>query len=301
MHWTMLLLSNFLTAAQLIAQQGPVMMHRPEPTVTIPSGRAVSLPLQSLQGRPIVEVALNGKGPFKFLLDTGAGLTLVSLDVAQQLKLPVEAETRVGSPVNPEGVPGKIVRVDRATVGEVEISGITAIALDFSHLFAGVDVPRGILSAAMFRGFLLTLDYPQNKMVIAKGELPPADAAEIFEYKLEQQLPTVPLSVAGLTVEVHLDSGSPGGITLPGSYIDRLPLVAKPVAAGVMKVMEASYPLTTAKLNGEVKLGHHVFDHPDLRFGDALPIGNIGYEILRHFQLILDTGNHRLRLSAPEH
>jgi hypothetical protein len=246
--------------------------------------------------KPVVDVQINGKGPYRFYLDTGAQGSVLDQGLADELKLAAVGETRVGSPGG-KGLPAKQVRLDRVEVGGAVLHGVPAVSFDRTFLARGKDSPRGVLSAATFPGFLVTLDYPQSRLVILPGQLPAPDGARVFGYDAKRPLPEIRLSVSGREVNVHLDSGSPGGITLPLELAKHLPLASKPVEVGRGKRVDQDVIIWGAKLNGQVKLGKYVLDNPDLRFQDIRNApGHVGYEFLRRFAVTLDALHHRIQL-----
>jgi hypothetical protein len=256
----------------------------------------VSVPLHWFMRKPVVEVKINGKGPFRLYLDTGAQGSVLDERLADELQLPVVGEARVSSPGG-KGLPGKRVRLDRVDVGDAVLSTVPAVAFSRSHLDAGKDTPRGVLSAGIFPGFLVTLDYPESRLQIRRGELPAADGQRVFAYDAKRPLPEIRLSVAGKEVSVHLDSGSPGGIMLPLELAKGLPLAAKPVEIGRGRRVDQEIIIWGAKLNGQVKLGKYVLENPDLHFQDIPKApGHIGYDVLRRFAVTVDAKNHRLQL-----
>lgn len=44
--------------------------------------------MDNIGGRPLVNVMINGKGPYPFILDTGASITAVDPDLIKELALP---------------------------------------------------------------------------------------------------------------------------------------------------------------------------------------------------------------------
>ena len=67
---------------------GPEMRNPAEPKVSIPAG-TVSMPMLDFGGRPGVNVRINGKGPFAFMVDTGTSQTVIDSNLATELSLPV--------------------------------------------------------------------------------------------------------------------------------------------------------------------------------------------------------------------
>src|SRR5262249_39914903 len=158
------------------------------------------------QKKPVVEVKINGKGPYRFFLDTGAQGCVLDQELADDLKLPVLGEGQISSPGG-KGLAAKKVRLDRLEGGDAVRSAVPAYAFDRSQLYKAKDAPRGVLSAGIFPRFLVTLDYPQSRFVIRRGQLPAPDGASVFAYDAKRPLPEIRLSVADQEVTVHLDSG----------------------------------------------------------------------------------------------
>lgn len=82
----------------------------------------------------VVPVMIGGKGPYDFVVDTGATLTCVAESLADELSLP-----------EPRGVFGRgatlggsgsmrLVQVDSLRIGETEATNVTACAIDLSQL-----------------------------------------------------------------------------------------------------------------------------------------------------------------------
>jgi hypothetical protein len=292
-----------LGLGMLAAGEPPAVPEKSSPPKVELRTDEVSVPTHWFGKRPVVEVKINEKGPYRLILDTGAQGSVLDRDLADELKLPAAGEARVASPGG-KGAPAKQVRLDRVEVGDAVLSAVPAVAFDRLFPDRGKDVPRGVLSASLFPGFLVTLDYPQSRLVIRRGELPAPDGARVFAYDAKRPLPEIRLSIAGREVDLHLDSGAPGGIMLPLALAERLPLASKPVEVARGKRVDQDVVILGARLNGQVKVGRYVLENPELRFQDIADApGHVGYEFLRRFAVTLDAANHRIRLvegTAPD-
>jgi aspartyl protease len=274
------------------------IMHRsPPPPERVELHTAkTAVPMELFGGRPVVGVHINGRGPFPFILDTGAGGTVVSRELARELGLPDRGQTLAGRPGASAPVPAMVTRIDRLELGEAQVSGLFAVALDLSTVLTGDQAPRGVLSAASFAGLLITFDYPKRRVELRAGELPAADGDTIFGWEAGDPLPAVPIRLNDLTLKVDLDSGSASGITLPQKYADVLRLKSKPVAARGEKTVDGESKASVATLDGAAKLGRFAISNPRIRFVEGIPIGKIGDEVLQEFVVTLDSKNRRIRL-----
>jgi aspartyl protease len=274
----------------MAAQGHPMGPHRaPAPSAIHVPEEGASVPMLDWGGRPVVEVTIDGKGPYRFILDTGAHMTVIDEAVNEELSLP-ESE----SPMGPA------VRIGALRFGEIAVQGLVAAVRPLHGLLQGDNAPRGVLSAASFPGYLLVLDFPGRRIALRQGALDAADARTTFSYEASEELPTVPVTVAGTTTRVHLDTGSPEGLTLPTRFLKPLPLKGEPRSVGKARTHMGEYPISAAQVAGPIALGTFALDLPEVSFSDVAPgpvppIGQIGYEVLRRFVVTFDSKNRRIR------
>jgi hypothetical protein len=264
------------------------------PRRTAPAG-AVVVPFELFSNTPVIDVHINGKGPFRMFLDTGAQGSAIDASLAKELDLPVKGKAGITSPGG-QPMPADLVAIDTVRVGSFERANATAVSFDRLGLH-GPGAPRGVFSAnAFFEGYLLTLDYSQQQLWIYTGELPAANGQDVFEYSATERLPVVPLQVGGKAFRLHLDSGASGGFTLPLDAAKDLPLDAAPREVGRGRRVDREVVIYGATLKGTVTLGRFTFDNPGLTFNEGIDVGHVGYAVLKDFAITLDKKNRRIRL-----
>jgi len=135
-----------------------------EPVAAIKDpARAYEIPFQPFYGLMLVEGHVNGQGPFRFLVDSGATSTVLSNDLFNSLKIPVFS-TAVVSCVGGTGKTGtKLAKVEKLKIGELEISNLPISSFD-NTIFA--ELIDGVLSTADLADFLITLDYPDRRILL---------------------------------------------------------------------------------------------------------------------------------------
>ncbi|MCI0424017.1 MAG: aspartyl protease family protein, partial [Acidobacteria bacterium] len=143
-------------------------------TVADPA-RSYDIPFQPFYGLMLVEGFVNGEGPFRFLVDSGATSTVLSNALFDSLKIPV-LSTAVVSCVGGTGKTGtKLAKVEKFKVGDLEISNLPVSSFD-NTIFA--ELIDGVLSTADLADFLITLDYPDRRILLApRPSKPPAKPA----------------------------------------------------------------------------------------------------------------------------
>ncbi len=238
-------------------------------------------------GRPVVEVTINNKGPYRFIFDTGAAVSVIDTSVAAELSL--------------EGAP----KIQELRIGNVVIRDLAVFVNPISQMLGGGDVPRGVLNASSFPGNLVTIDYPAKRIAFRKGALADPDHKQIFNYD-PADLPSVPVKVAGREITVHLDTGAPYTLALPTKYMKEIPLSHPAEQKGSAKTHAGLMPVFVATLEGDISIGDFKLPQRELHFTDVVPFGSsepkgqFGAEGLQSFVLILDSLNHRLRLERGE-
>jgi predicted aspartyl protease len=111
------------------------------------------------------EVSINGQGPFKFLIDTGATQTVVGEKVATRLGLKKIA-SNVMHGVGGEGkLDSAVMRADSLKVGDVTIKNIPLGTLSNPLLETVLD---GIIGTPMLADFVMTIDYPKGQLELAR-------------------------------------------------------------------------------------------------------------------------------------
>jgi len=275
-----------------------VHMRAPAFTCELASDSVV-VPIHLVGGHVLVDVKIGGKGPFRFVFDTGAGGSVMDLAFAKAQGLALGEEAMVGSP-NGAGRPGRMVKLDTLRVGGLTLHGMTSIAFDGLPFPPGPDAPRGVIGPYGMTGLLVTLDYPRGRLVFRRGALPAPDSSEIFAWDRTRPLPEIPVTLAGKRLAVHLDSGAPGGVSVPIAFERQLPMAGPLVEMGRAKTVDREIMVRGAKLNGDLVLGRWTLEKPTVRFSDVLrDVGNIGAEILSQFSITIDPANARLRLAGP--
>jgi hypothetical protein len=288
-----------LATGLVSAQPMPGDRESPPERVELASSE-VTVPFRMEKGRPVIDLAINGKGPYAFVLDTGAGGTVLGADLVRELALPTAGEVRIGDPINPHAIAASLVRMERVTLGGAVFTGVAATSMENSgfpeHLGA-----RGVLGMPVFAELLLTLDYGRRQIRIGRGELPAPDGKEIVSSRPSPGPIRVAITVGSLELDADLDTGSPGTVSLPDKYMDQLPLEGKPVEVGHARTVSAEFVVYGATLKGTLRIAGHRLENPSLRF-NPLPNANIGNEVLQRFVLTIDQKTHRIQLregSAP--
>ena len=191
-----------LALALLIAD--PVILGA-SPAPPVAPGDAEILQGQAdLNDRMTVDVALDGTGPYRFLIDTGSQRTVVSTALAGNLGLEKGPEVRVVSMAGSDSV--ATAKVDTLGFGSRELYGLVVPLLENRHI--GAD---GILGTDSLQNQRVLLDFTQNTIAIgSRRELGGSSGYEIVvrARKRSGRLIMTNATIDGIRVDVVVDTGA---------------------------------------------------------------------------------------------
>jgi hypothetical protein len=246
---------------------------------------------------PVVEVQLNGQGPFAFMLDTGAGMQAdIDTSVAQRLNLRSTGRAISGDPSGQNDRELMTATIDTLTIGKAEFRQVTALVRPqrITKDYPNID---GILGFALFTDYLLTLDYPAMQLTLSRGNLPSANRADILNFELENRIPVIELAIGKLRVRAHVDSGNfVAGFILPEEIVEQLQLLSAPVTVGSARSVSNRIELKQVQLRDTIRIGNFDFPQPTVQF-PALSDTNVGFKVLREFIVTFDQKNRRMKLA----
>jgi predicted aspartyl protease len=243
---------------------------------------------------PAVEVMVNGKGPYLFLLDTGAaGVGRIDSSLEEEIKLPQVGEARGGdgSGQNTRAMP--IYRAESLRVGDYVVTGANLASRSYNR--PGETPIRGILGFGFFAKAMLVLDFPDKRVRIVEGQLPAADNQEIFAYEMPHGIPKLTMEIQGQTLHADVDTGNQGGLVVPGDVAEKLQFRGEPVRVGTAQTISNTVEIKGAQLRDSFHLGRYEFPQAYLEF-DPILSANIGVRVLREFRLTFDPRNMCVRM-----
>ena len=118
---------------------------------------SISIKLKIIEGRPVADVFINGKGPYAFLLDTGSQRNQMDRGLAAKLGIAASFQTTLVTPSGGTLVSG--ARVPSVALGPIQLANqvfLIAHSYGLSSLSPNI---RGILGQDFLARFDYTLDY----------------------------------------------------------------------------------------------------------------------------------------------
>jgi predicted aspartyl protease len=123
-----------------------------------------ALKIDVIVGRPVVEgVFLNGRGPWRFLIDTGAETNQLDVGVARKLGLAASFRSEIQTPAGRALVPGG--RIGEVTLGSAAASGQEFLFTDLAGVHALAGKVEGVLGQEFLSRFDYLLDLAGHRIV----------------------------------------------------------------------------------------------------------------------------------------
>ncbi len=257
---------------------------------------AHSASMEVIHGKPYVMVTVNGRGPFRFIVDTGTGGdAIITSELATQLDLPVAGEARLSDPSGQGGQTAPLRRIDTLVVAGVDFNAIKAIE---HTLPAGEGTCQGMLGFTLFRDFLLTLDYINGRLILEEGELQADGDKSVLPFRMPDGVPIARLTIGSHQVDAQIDSGG-AGLSLPEHLVSQLRLTESPTLFASGQSLSTRFQIKVAKLASDVRLGDVTLDQPWVEINPAFPLANFGSCPMQHFIITFDQEKHLVRLDGP--
>ncbi|WP_109487279.1 pepsin/retropepsin-like aspartic protease family protein [Occallatibacter savannae] len=246
---------------------------------------AATAPIELIHDKPYVEVMVNGRGPYRFLVDTGTGTqALISPELVHELGIPTVGHARLTDPSGQGEQRSDMVWVESLKIGGVEFEEVQAVE---HRLFREEQNCQGVLGFPLFEDYLLTLDYPGRKMVLSAGTLPKSAAGSVLPFQMKDGVPIARLQIDGLGVDAQVDTGG-NGLSLPDAVAVQIRFQTTPVEYGTAESLATRFSLRAARLQPDVWFGPYVFRRAFVEINSAFPLVNIGSTPLKNFVITFD-------------
>lgn len=256
-----------------------------------PAQFALQLPFELVDGRIYVQARVNGAGPFRFAVDTGAsgiGRADTALAAALGLKLTGKASTS-------DGVQAAVVdtlQLDSLALGSLEIKGVEVITRDYGSRMPAEARFHGILARDFFAGGLLVLDYPKKLLSFSRSmSLPPAGAGSVGYERAFR----VPVSVGGVRTEANLDTGANVGLVMPKALYAQVSH-ASLAPAGAGTLTNTRIETWRGRIPGPVTIGAATLPDVEVRVAERFPELLVGAHALQDFVVLVDQRAKRIAL-----
>lgn len=187
------------------------------------------VPFTSPRHQVVVQVTLEGQGPYAMLLDTGTDPSVIDAALALKLRAPSDTTRHPGQGGGSGPIRAFEWEMHDLRLGAVSARRVPAAALDLSQLREKLAAPiQGVLGFSFLANRIVQIDYPRHRVRFYRGAAPgPTGSgfAELrFDYNSVDATPRFPARVGDHEVKLLYDSGSSGTLSIAGLAVQRLGL-----------------------------------------------------------------------------
>ena len=269
-------------------------------------GETVDLDEDSAR-RMTVPVSIEGKGPFSFVIDTGAERTVISRKIADRLALEDEEPAELMSIAGTSMV--DMVFVPSLTLGQKSYNGLVSPVLAARHI--GAD---GILGLDGLQDQRILFDFVLNQIFIEdadKERSRPASREIVVTAKRRSgQLIFTDATISGIKVNVIVDTGAQ--VSIANTILQKR-LIRRAKELGDDNLLIAVTGETLGVEFGrarDFRIGRARFDSLSVAFADAPPFERfgladkptllMGMDVLRKFdQVAIDFPKRKIHFLTP--
>ncbi len=291
------LISCVLVVTPVTAQDSESV--RVNSKITLDSAE-VQIPMDHSSQHIVISTKVNGQGPFRFQLDTGAGLeACVDLKLAEKLDMPTIGNVLNSSGSEDNAVRRDLVRVNEITFGGMKATNVRALAADYSWISTDPDDPvMGILGFELFEDLLLTIDYPRNEIVLRQGDLTAEQGADTLTFDASSGTPHISVTIGGQEIRTMIDTGAKGAIVLTEDQIGRLKINGEMKQTGTGRTVNEEFPIFSATLAEDLVLGTKSFPNVQASIFKSFDYSIVGHQLLSHFVITFDQRNSRVKFAT---
>ena len=199
----------------------------PAPDFAIADGSSATVPFELLNNHTYVQVKVNGKGPYRFLCDTG-GENVITPELARALGLKSEGAFQ-GSGVGEKSEDVALTKVDSVALGGVTLSSQLFAVFPLAALskVEGIQVD-GLVGYELFKRFTVKVDYANSHLTFTLPSAPvDHGAGTVVPFRFNDHIPQVDGEIDGIAGTFDIDTGSRSSLDLMTSFIEAHNLSAK--------------------------------------------------------------------------
>lgn len=263
------------------------------------------VPISVENGEVIINVTINGQGPFPMVFDSGAE-EAVTPETASALGLEVEGGGTVGG--SGEGVvPVAVTNIKSVRVGDAQLSDLRLPVLPLPRFYTdrGTRPPvAGLVGYDLLAQFAIRLDYESGTLTLTPARaFHYGEAGTRVPLFFADKLPVLRASADGIEGWFEIDTGSSEAIVLQRRFVDQYGFESRHPGGPRMKVggVDEVFETIAARLD-RFTIANAEIERPVVEFPsggkNGLPVvdvdGSIGYQILRQFVITFDYSHQSL-------
>jgi hypothetical protein len=259
------------------------------------AARPFAVPFELYKGHIYISAFVNGKGPYRFIFDTGAsGMGRADRRLVSELGLQTVRQVQNSDGINTSAM--IVVAADSLRVGNLDKHRVELPSRDYNiHRKAGEAPVMGLIGRDFYRDRLLTIDYPARTISFSNGRLKPKGKG-VVAYKPSFAIP-VCFSIGCFDGKV--DSGSSRSIIITKDLVGRIP-ATPPTHVGSGTSANTDFELYEMTLSQPVRVSGVTAAAQKVLYSEPSDDTiNVGSDFLKDYVLTIDQRHGLLRISSP--
>lgn len=240
-------------------------------------------------GLLFVRAKINDQGPYTFWLDTGSEISLISKQIADDLKLPLLAgkKRHIQASYSKASLNTHLALAPSLNMGQVQFQSAPFLTIEKQHqahqLLDNLNI-AGIIGINMFHGVTVAINLKNNVMVFQKHVIPSSNALRMKGlYFFPVVNADVEHDAKKSSYPFLIDTGFNGGVEMPNCNKNRLPSHQASHSRDFFNKIERGF---LVKLKGYIKVGNMTVPNPVVRYAESnclkkRPFGLIGTQFLK--------------------
>jgi predicted aspartyl protease len=277
-------------------QLGPIVVEAPEPKFVAPTSR-------DRIGRIWAPVLIDGKGPYRLVLDTGANHSAVTEHTAQALGVAPALETSAHVTGFTGSAVVSTIQVNSMEIGDLALGSMKLPVL--ADVFGGAD---GVLSLNGLTHERIYADFAHDRLEIMRSQRQSAPLGyAVVPLRMTGGLPVARVRIGGIVTDAIIDTGaqlSVGNLALRDALARKAPINAlREDIVGVTLDTQSGDRIPAP----DMQIGHLTIRGVNIVFGDMYlfqhwkltrtPTLAIGMDLLGSFDvLIIDYAQREMQL-----
>ncbi len=257
---------------------------------------SIRIPFEIERSRIFIEAMVNDRGPFRFMVDTGAsGIGRADVRLVKQLQLKQSGSASNSDGVNTATVP--LVHLESLKIGRLVQENVDVMSRDYNrNATSDTKLRMGIIGRDFFIDWLLTINYTNRELLLSRGSLKSSGQNIVsFERPI-----VIPIVLGDYPSEGFVDTGSTVEMHLPLEWAKKLG-VRELVEAGEARRANTVFKMYTCLIPVQIEIAGNKIKQVNAHFSERANRINIGGRLLANngFILTLDQKEQLIDFRLP--
>jgi len=268
----------------------------PRPGRTKLTSPPVVLSALTVSNYLVIEAKWDKHGPYHFLIDTGASVTLVSPELAARYgtKNPFPPDTPL---VRVKSAEGETALLPPTMLSRLQLDGavfedVQALVYDTAPLSAHLGMKiDAILGFPLFRQTVLTLDYPHSQVILQRRSATAPTGGSTIAFNNDRKTPIIPVRLGDQVFAALIDSGSDAALSLNPVGLQPT-FVVPPRPGATLGTLTGDRTQSVGRLADTLTIGNYSLVRPVADLTDEL--ASLGGGVLKNFVVTFDQEHNRV-------